>query len=191
MLGNDPHGEMTQLIGRWSESRAQSIPELVEATYDELRQIARAYMRRERADHTLQATALINEAYLRLNRGGKFRWEDRKHFFCVMAQTMRRVLVDYARKHRSGKRGGQQSTVRLDDVLVFSEDKSPDLLAIDEALNRLGQLHRRQQQVVELRFFAGLTVHEVGAVLEISPETVKLDWRFAKAWLQRELGQTS
>lgn len=186
----DLQGAMNQLFYTWSESRKQSIPELFELLYKELRQIAQAYMRRERPDHTLQTTALVNEAYLRMFQGRPFRWESRKHVFCVMAQAMRRVLVDHARSHYAGKRGGEQRRISMDEALIVSADKSPELLALDEALDRLGQLHSRQGHVVELRFFGGLTVEEAAAVLEISPETVKLDWRFAKAWLQRELSKT-
>ena len=181
-------GEVNQLFSAWSESRKQSIPELFELIYKELRQIAQSYMRRERPNHTLQTTALVNEAYLRMFQGQPFRWENRKHVFCLMAQTMRRVLVDHARSRYAHKRGGEQQPLSLDQALLISEEKSPELFALDEALERLAKLHARQGQVVELRFFGGLTVEETAAVLGVSPQTVKLDWRFAKAWLQRELG---
>jgi len=184
-------GEVNQLFSTWSESRKQSIPELFDLIYKELRQIAQSYMRRERPNHTLQTTALVNEAYLRMFQGQPFRWENRKHVFCLMAQTMRRVLVDHARSHYAHKRGGDQQRLSLDQALLISEEKSPELFALDEALERLLKLHARQGHVVELRFFGGLTVEEAAAVLGVSPETVKLDWRFAKAWLQRELGQTT
>jgi RNA polymerase sigma factor (TIGR02999 family) len=184
-------GEINQLFSAWSESRKQSIPELFELIYKELRQIAQSYMRRERPNHTLQTTALVNEAYLRMFQGQPFRWENRKHVFCLMAQAMRRVLVDHARSHYAHKRGGEQQRLSLDQTLLISEEKSPELFALDEALERLAKLHARQENVVELRFFGGLTVEETAAVLGVSPETVKLDWRFAKAWLQRELGQAT
>jgi RNA polymerase sigma factor (TIGR02999 family) len=184
-------GEINQLFSAWSESRKQSIPELFELIYKELRQIAQSYMRRERPNHTLQTTALVNEAYLRMFQGQPFRWENRKHVFCLMAQAMRRVLVDHARSHYAHKRGGEQQRLSLDQTLLISEEKSPELFALDEALERLAKLHARQGNVVELRFFGGLTVEETAAVLGVSPETVKLDWRFAKAWLQRELGQAT
>lgn len=184
-------GEINQLFSAWSESRKQSIPELFELIYKELRQIAQSYMRRERPNHTLQTTALVNEAYLRMFQGQPFRWENRKHVFCLMAQAMRRVLVDHARSHCAHKRGGEQQRLSLDQTLLISEEKSPELFALDEALERLAKLHARQENVVELRFFGGLTVEETAAVLGVSPETVKLDWRFVKAWLQRELGHAT
>jgi RNA polymerase sigma factor (TIGR02999 family) len=124
-------------------------------------------------------------------QGQPFRWENRKHVFCLMAQTMRRVLVDHARSHYAHKRGGEQQRLSLDQALLISEEKSPELFALDEALERLAKLHARQGHVVELRFFGGLTVEETAAVLGVSTETVKLDWRFAKAWLQREIGRTT
>jgi RNA polymerase sigma factor (TIGR02999 family) len=186
----DPDQVMNQLLSEWTESRAQSLPELFEAVYNDLRRIARAYMRHERPDHTLQATALVNEAYLRLFQGQPFRWEDRKHVFCIMAQTMRRILIDHARTHLADKRGGELRKLSLDEAFAASERRSPEWLGLDEAIERLGKLHSRQEHVVNLRFFGGFTVEETAAVLDISKETVKLDWRFAKAWLQRELGKT-
>jgi RNA polymerase sigma factor (TIGR02999 family) len=190
MEEHDLQGEMNQLFSAWCESQERSTPELFELIYKELRQIAQGYMRRERPNHTLQTTTLVNEAYLRMFQGQPFRWENRKHVFCMMAQTMRRVLVDYARSHYAYKRGGEQQRLSFDKALLISAEKSPELFALDEALERLVKLHVRQGQVVELRFFGGLTVEETAAILDVSPETVKLDWRFAKAWLQRELGQT-
>jgi len=190
MEEHDVQGEMNQLFSTWSETQKRSIPELFDLVYKDLRQIAQAYMRRERPNHTLQTTALVNEAYLRMFQGQPFRWENRKHVFCMMAQTMRRVLVDYARSHHAYKRGGEQQRLSFDHALLISAEKSPELFALDEALERLVKLHVRQGHVVELRFFGGLTVEETAAILDVSPETVKLDWRFAKAWLQRELGQT-
>ena len=166
------------------------MPELFEVIYKDLRKIAQGYMRRERPDHTLQATALVNEACLRVLQGEPFRWKNRKHLFCIMAQTMRRVLVDHARSHYSDKRGGEQRKVSLDEGLVFTHERSPELLALDEALEQLAKLNIRQARVVDVRFFAGLTVEETAAVLGVSAETVKLDWRFAKAWLQSEMSQT-
>jgi RNA polymerase sigma factor (TIGR02999 family) len=191
MEENHLEGEMHQLVSAWSESRRLSTPELIELIYQELRQIAQAYMRRERPDHTLQTTALVHEAYLRMFQGRPFEWENRKHVFCAMAQTMRRVLVDHARGHYAGKRGGEKRRLSLDDAFLVSEEKSAELFAMDEALDRFNKIHSRQGNVVELRFFAGLTVEETAAVLEVSPETVKADWRFAKSWLQRELGKAT
>jgi len=190
MATMDPQYEMNQLLLEWTKSREQSLPELFEAIYNDLRQIARAYMRRERPDHTLQTTALVNEAYVRLFHGQPFRWENRKHVFCAMAQTMRRILIDHARSHQAGRHGGEQRRLSLDEAIAVAEERSPQLMALDEALQRLGKLHPRQEDVVNLRFFVGLTVEEAAAVLGISADTAKLDWRFAKAWLQRELRKT-
>ena len=190
MATMDPQYEMNQLLLEWTKSREQSLPELFEAIYNDLRQIARAYMRRERPDHTLQTTALVNEAYVRLFHGQPFRWENRKHVFCAMAQTMRRILIDHARSHQAGRHGGEQRRLSLDEAIAVAEERSPQLMALDEALQRLGKLHPRQEDVVDLRFFVGLTVEEAAAVLGISADTAKLDWRFAKAWLQRELRKT-
>jgi RNA polymerase sigma factor (TIGR02999 family) len=180
-------GEITRLLAEWVADRPESTPELWSMVYRELRRIANAYMRNERPDHTLQTTALVNEAYVRLFQGEPFRWENRQHFFCVMAQTMRRILVDHAREHCAQKRGGDFERVSLEAAHDLSTGTSDQLLAMDEALEELGKLKPRQARVVELRFFAGLTADQTAAVLSISPETVKLDWRFAKAWLQGQM----
>jgi RNA polymerase sigma-70 factor (ECF subfamily) len=179
--------EITRLLREWATGRAEPAAELWSLIYAELRQIAGAYMRKERPDHTLQTTALVNEAYLRAFQGKPFRWENRKHFFCTMAQTMRRILVDHARECNSGKRGGARERLPLEAVLPLTGTAPRDMLALDEALEYLGELNPRQAQVVELRFFAGLTAEETAAMLNISAETVKLDWRFAKAWLQQQM----
>jgi RNA polymerase sigma factor (TIGR02999 family) len=155
--------------------------------YRELRQIAGAYMRNERPDHTLQTSALVNEAWLRIFAGKPFRWTNRKHFFCAMAQTMRRLLVDHAREYRAQKRGAEWEKVSMDAIPALKTDRPEQLLALDEALEQLTKLNRRQAQIVEMRFFVGLTVEQTAAMLNISAETVKLDWRFAKAWLQRQM----
>jgi RNA polymerase sigma-70 factor (ECF subfamily) len=144
-------------------------------------------MRNERPDHTLQTTALVNEAYLRISQGKPFRWENRKHFFCAMAQIMRRILVDHAREYHTQKRGGEWERLSLKAASPFSSPRAEQLLALDAALEQLGRLNPRQARVVELRFFVGLTEQETAAMLAISPETVKLDWRFAKSWLQRQM----
>src|SRR5882724_13254533 len=170
MLEQSCQRELQHFAREWTDSRKRSIQDLVELMYKELRQIAQAYMRRERPDHTLQTTALINEAYLKVFQGQTFQWEDRKHVLCVFAQAMRRILVDHARNHYAYKRGGIQPKVSLDEARVLSEDKTPQLLAIDEALERLREHHSRQGDVVELRFFAGFTVEEAAAVLGVSPE---------------------
>ena len=180
-------GEITRLLTEWTAGRPEPAAELWSRVYRELRQIASAYMRNERPDHTLQTTALVNEAYLRIFQGKPFRWENRKHFFCTMAQMMRRILVDHARECHAQKRGGEWKKVPLEAALPLTGGQPEQLLALNEALEELGRLNRRQAQVVELRFFAGLTAEQTGAMLSISAETVKLDWRFAKAWLQRQM----
>jgi RNA polymerase sigma-70 factor (ECF subfamily) len=189
MLGEQPETEMTQMATEWAKSRRQSVPELFELMYKDLRKIARAYMRKERPDHTLQTTALINEAYLRIFQGSQpVEWKSEKHLLCVMAQAMRRILIDHARIHACHKRGGEHRKISLEDVFMVSDERSPELLTLHEAVERLAKLEPRQGQVVDLRFFAGLTAEETAAIVGVSAETVKLDWRFAKAWLQREIG---
>jgi RNA polymerase sigma-70 factor (ECF subfamily) len=169
-------------------SRQESPEELFSQVYQELRQVAHAYMRRERADHTLQATALVNEAYLRLFEGEAFRWENRKHLFCTVARAMRRVLVDHARSHKAERHGGAIRKVSLDDhgPAIFRD--LPQLISLDVALEKLAKLNPRQAQVVELHSFAGLTEEEAAEILDVSLKTVKNDWRFAKAWLKTEMG---
>jgi RNA polymerase sigma-70 factor (ECF subfamily) len=168
--------------------RQESPEELFTLVYQELRQVARAYMRRERPDHTLQATALVNEAYVKLFYGEPFQWQNRKHLFCTVARSMRRVLVDHSRKHRAERHGGLQRKVAFDDQGPAFIQDLPQLLAIDEALERLAKLNARQAQVVELHFFAGLTESETAEILDVSLKTIKNDWRFAKAWLKTEMG---
>jgi RNA polymerase sigma-70 factor, ECF subfamily len=170
------------------QSRSEAPEELFVNVYNELRQVAHAYMRRERADHTLQGTALVNEAYLRLFEGEPFHWENRKHLFCTVARSMRRVLVDHARSHRAERHGGAHRKVTLDDQGPIIYRDLPQLLALDQALERLAKLNPRQAQVVELHSFAGLTEEETAEVLDVAVRTVKNDWRFAKAWLKTEMG---
>ncbi|HTB16636.1 MAG TPA: ECF-type sigma factor [Bryobacteraceae bacterium] len=167
--------------------RPETPEELFGLVYNELRQVARAYMRRERADHTLQATALVNEAYLRLFHGQKFQWQNRKHLFCTVARTMRRVLMDHARKHGAERRGGEFEKIVLDEQGPAIFRDLPEFLALGEALDRLAQLNPRQAQVVELHSFGGLTDEEAAEVLGIGVKTVQNDWRFAKAWLKTEI----
>jgi RNA polymerase sigma-70 factor, ECF subfamily len=168
--------------------RQESPEELFSLVYQELRQVARAYMRRERPDHTLQATALVNEAYLKLFYGQSFEWQNRKHLFCTVARSMRRVLVDHSRRHRAERHGSLQHKVTLDDQGPAFVQDLPQLLALDEALDRLAKLNARQAQVIELHFFGGLTESETAEILDVSLKTVKNDWRFAKAWLKTEMG---
>jgi RNA polymerase sigma factor (TIGR02999 family) len=164
----------------------ENAPEkLLEAVYDDLRRLAAKYMRNERGDHTLQATALVHEAYIRLVDWKNVSWQNRAHFFAVAAQVMRKILVDNARAKNTGKRGGQK--ISLDEAVSFAEEKELNLIALDEALSNLEKLDERQARIVELRFFGGLSIEETAYVLDVSATTVKREWTFAKAWFQREL----
>ena len=160
---------------------------LIPIVYEELKRLARRYMRRERADHTLQTTALVHEAYVKLVAQESVKWQSRSHFFAVAAQIMRRILCDHARRTLRIKRGGSGQILPLDEALVFSPEHSDELLKLDEALDRLAKLDPRQSRIVELRFFAGLTVEETAEFLGISPKTVKRDWAVARAWLHAEV----
>jgi RNA polymerase sigma factor (TIGR02999 family) len=155
--------------------------------YDELRKLASRYLRRERSDHTLQTTALVHEAYLKLVDQKGADWQNRVQFFAVAAQLMRRILVDYARSHRASKRGGSLYKVSLDEALVPAEEKDAELLALDEALERLAAIDPQQSRVVELRVFAGLTQEEIAQAMDISPRTVRREWSMAKAWLHQQI----
>ena len=186
-----PAGDVTALLREINGGHQVSAPELFNLIYHDLHRLAASYMRKERPDHTLQATALVHEAYLRLFNGEPFRWENRKQLFGSMAYIMRNLLVDHARKHRADKRGGVHRKLSLDEALIASDDHATDMLALNEGLEELGRLNERQVRVAELRFFVGLTVEETAAVLEVSPETVKLDWRLAKAFLSQRLGSAT
>lgn len=178
--------DVTLLLARLSQGDQDAAAELMPVVYDELRRLAARYMRQERADHTLQATALVHEAYLRLIEQRHANWQNRAHFFGVAAQLMRRILVDHARGHLRVKRGGEQQKVALDDVVLVSPEKSAELLAVDEALRKLEKRDARQSRVVELRFFGGLTTEETAEVLGTSASTVEREWALAKAWLYME-----
>ena len=179
--------DVTGLLLAWAQGDERALQKLIPAVYQELRRLARHYMRRERAGHTLQATALVHEVYEKLIETPRVRWQDRAHFLAVCAQLMRRVLVDHARSRRYIKRGGGIELVGLDEALTVSCDRRKDLMAIDEALITLAGVDHRKAQVVELRFFGGLTFEEAAEVLKVSPDTVKRDWKVAKVWLLREL----
>ena len=181
-----PHN-VTDLLIAWSGGNKDALDELIPLVYDELRRQASRYLRRERAGHTLQTTALIHEAYLRLVNQKDVHLQNRAHFFGVAARLMRQILVDHARTRGRAKRGGSDIRVSLDEALAVAKDETVDLIAIDEALNRLAEIDPQQSRIVELRFFSGLSVEETSDVLEISPATVKRDWRVARAWLHREL----
>jgi len=182
--------EPTELLRAWSQGDESARERLIPLLYGELYSLARRYMRQERADHTLQATALVNEAYLRLIDVNRVEWRNRTHFLALAAQMMRRILVEFARNRHRQKRGGGAVRVALDDVGELPVPKDRDLVALSEALSGLATFDARMSQVVELRFFGGLSVEETADVLKVSPETVMRDWKTAKAWLLRELRQT-
>ena len=177
----------TELLLAWGRGDAGAFDALVPLVHEELRMVARAYMARERPGHTLQATALVNEAYLRLIDVKHVRWQNRAHFFAMSARVMRRILVDFARAHGNDKRGGGLQRVSLDGNALLAPQAEEDVVALDQALQELEKVHPRKSQVVELRFFGGLTFEEAAEALHVSLDTVKRDWRFAKVWLLREL----
>jgi RNA polymerase sigma factor (TIGR02999 family) len=177
----------TDLLLAWGRGEAAAFDRLVPLVHDELRRLARQYMRRERPDHTLQATALVNEVYLRMIAVSRVEWQNRAHFFAIAARVMRQILVDFARRRRAAHRGGGMQHVALDEAVLPPSVRHPDLVALDGALKRLESVHPRKSQVVELRYFGGLTLEEAATVLGVSRDTVKRDWRFAKLWLLREL----
>jgi RNA polymerase sigma factor (TIGR02999 family) len=179
---------ITHLLHEWSAGDQQALETLTPLVYEELRKQAARYLRRERQGHTLQTTALIHEAYLRLVDARDVNWQGRAHFFAIAANLMRRILVDHARRRDASKRGGSFVRMSLDETLAVAEEVEVDLIAIDEALDRLAALDPQQARVVELRFFSGLTVEETAAALGVSPKTVKRDWAVARAWLRREIG---
>ena len=179
--------EVTALLAAWSDGDRAALDELVPLVYGELRRLAHLYTGRESPGHTLQTSALVNEAYLRLADRTKPRLHNRAHFFAICAQLMRQVLVDYARRRRSQKRGGGARQVALDEGMIVSEERAADVVALDAALKRLAELDPRQSHIVELRFFGGLSIEETAEVLGVSPGTVMRDWTLAKAWLRREI----
>jgi RNA polymerase sigma factor (TIGR02999 family) len=177
----------TELLQAWGRGEASAFDRLVPLVHDELHQLARRYMRRERADHTLQTTALVNEAYLRMIAVSEVDWQSRAHFFAIAARVMRRILVDSARRRRAPQRGGAVQHMPLDEALIPANGRQPDLVALDDALQRLESVYPRKSRVVELRYFGGMKLEEAAVVLGVSRDTVKRDWRFAKMWLLREL----
>jgi RNA polymerase sigma factor (TIGR02999 family) len=178
---------VSQLLRRWSDGDKEALDQLMPLVYGELRRMARRYMWKQPSGHTLQTTALIHEAYLRLVGQEEKRWESRAHFFGVAAQAMRHILVDYARARATDKRGGDARAVSLEEAAIVSEERAAELVALDDALEELARLSPRQGRVVELRYFGGLSVVETADVLKISTDTVTRDWNQAKAWLHREL----
>jgi RNA polymerase sigma-70 factor, ECF subfamily len=180
-------GAVTELLRAWGDGDEAALERLTPLVEAELRRLARSYMRRERHGHTLQTTALVNEAFLRLTEARRVRWQDRAHFLAISARLMRRVLVDHARSRGYQKRGGGAERVTLDAELVASPGTDVDVVALDRALDALAGIDERKSRVIELRFFGGLSVEESAEVLGVSPDTVKRDWRLAKLWLLREL----
>jgi RNA polymerase sigma-70 factor, ECF subfamily len=177
----------TELLLAWNGGEDEALDRLMPLVHEELRRLAVRHMSRERPDHTLQATALVNETYLRLIDVKRIKWQNRAHFFAMSARVMRRILVDLARARGNQKRGGGARRVSLDEALIVSNDQTPGLVALDDALKALAAIYPRKSEVVELRFFGGLDIEETAEALHVSPDTVKRDWRFAKLWLLREL----
>ena len=179
--------EITALLAEWREGNQSALDELYPLVYNELHRLARRYMSRERKGHTLQTTALINEAYVRLVDQKNVQWANRSHFFAISAQIMRRILIDHARRHAYAKRGGGAQQVSLEEVAIVATDQGRELIRLDEALKALGEMDPRRSQVVELRYFGGLNNEEIAGVLHISENTVTRDWNMARAWLYQQL----
>jgi RNA polymerase sigma factor (TIGR02999 family) len=189
-LGQEQSGKITQLLHDWRRGDREALDALLPIVYKELQRLAHFQLRKERPDHTLQSATLVNEAYLRLVGLNSPQWESRSHFFAIAAQLMRQILVDYARRHRAGKRGAGEKTVSVDDGTKSSRgrEKDVDVVALDDVLRALAQIDPRKAQVVELRFFGGLSYEETAEVLKVSAIIVSRDWSTARAWLHRELG---
>jgi len=185
-MSTAPSHDVTQLLARWTSGDPQALDALLSLIYDELRRLARIYLQRERSDHTLQSTALVHEAYLRLV-DQNVSWQNRAHFFGIAAQTMRRVLVDHARSRNAAKRGDGVCHVTLNEDIMGAGQRDVDVIALDRVLTDLATFDLQQSRIVELRFFAGLSIEDTAEVLKISPATVKRDWVMARAWLRREL----
>lgn len=179
--------EVTVLLQSWRKGEQSALDKLIPLVYEELRRLAHRYMGRENPGHVLQTTALVDEAYLRMVGAQPADWQNRAHFFAISAQLMRQILVDFARAAHSQKRGGNVPQVSLDEALVLTNERESSLVAVDEALKLLAEVDPRKAKVVELRYFGGLSVDEAAEVLKVSPDTVKRDWRLAKAWLLREI----
>jgi RNA polymerase sigma factor (TIGR02999 family) len=183
--------EVSLLLQDWRNGDRRALDTLLPLVYKELRRLARIQLQKERPDHTLQSAALVHEAYLRLIGLNTPQWESRTHFFAIAAQLMRQILVDYARRHGAAKRGGGVCKLSLDDARVASRGKNVDVLALDDALNSLAKIDARQSRVVELRFFAGLSLQEISDAMDIAPATVQRDWTAARAWLHREISRNA
>jgi|SRR2546427_10051076 len=179
--------QVTQLLVAWSDGDQTARDELIPLVYEELHRLAHHYMNRERPGHTLQTSALVNEAFVKLVDQRDVRWQNRAHFFGIAAQMMRRILVDHARSRQSAKRGGDLRQVSLNEATIVSDQRAADVVALDEALKNLAAIDQRKSQIVELRYFGGLSTEETAEVLKVSPGTVNRDWTLAKAWLRREM----
>lgn len=188
MAPESGQADVTQLLVNWGKGDQQALEQLVPLVYAELRRLADRYVRRERPGHTLQSTALVHEAWMKLIDQRNVHWQNRAHFFGVAAQMIRRILVDYARNRHAEKRGGHAFKLSLDDAIELPKQRDLDLVALDDALESLTKVDPQQGRIVELRFFAGLSIEETAEALRISPATVKRDWVVAKAWLYREMG---
>ena len=190
-MAHRPPNQITQLLQRWRDGNREALDALLPLVYEELRRLAHRHLRNERAEHTLQSSALVHEAYLRLLGQDFPHWEGRTHFFAIAAQLMRQILVDYARRHRASKRGSGVCMLTLGDVEVLPQRKDVDVVALNDALNSLAEIDPRQSHVVELRFFAGLSLEETSEVMGIGTATVQRDWTAARAWLHREISRRS
>ncbi|HEX7771893.1 MAG TPA: sigma-70 family RNA polymerase sigma factor [Pyrinomonadaceae bacterium] len=190
-MKNSPRHQITELLAEWREGNQSALDELYPLVYDELHRLARRYMSRERKDHTLQTTALINEAYVRMVDQKNVNWANRSHFFAISAQIMRRILIDHARRHRYAKRGGGAQQVSLEEVAAIVPDQGRELVRLDEALKSLAERDPRRSQVVELRYFGGLNNEEIAGVLHVSENTVTRDWNMARAWLYQQLTENA
>ncbi len=179
--------QVSQLLVAWGDGDRAALDELMPLVYEELRRLAHKCIRRERPGHTLQTSVLVNEAYLRLVDQKNIHWQDRAHFFGIAARLMRQILVDYARQRGSAKRGGDARRVPLDEAMIVSEERAADVVALDDALKSLAEIDPRKSQIVELRFFGGLSIEEAAEVLKVSPGTIMREWTLAKAWLRREM----
>jgi RNA polymerase sigma factor (TIGR02999 family) len=188
---HEPLSEVTQLLRVWRGSNRDALDALLPLVYKELRRLAHFQLRNERPNHTLQSAALVHEAYLRLVGMSPLQWESRTHFFAIAAQLMRQILVDYARRHGAAKRGASVPKLSLEDATMMPRRKAVDVVALDDALIDLAKIDARQSRVVELRFFAGLSLEQISDVLEIAPATVQRDWTAARAWLHREMSRNS
>jgi RNA polymerase sigma-70 factor (ECF subfamily) len=185
------HKKVSELLVAWSKGNEAARDELIPLVYRELRRLAGHYMAMERGGHSLQATALVNEAYLRLVDQGEVQWQGRAHFFALASRMMRHILVDTARKRHGAKRGGDALRVTLDEAMIVSAEKAPDIVALDDALTALAEIDPRRSQVVELKYFGGLSIEEIAGILDVSAITVRRDWNTAKAWLYRAIGGDS